>query len=610
MEFSNPDILWGLIAVPVLVVVLIYGYRRRREAMVQFTGPVLSDALAPGRSWRKSLLKGFLKTTALALLVVALAGPRFGTRLVKVEREGVDLVITLDTSLSMLAEDMLPNRLERAKQEMIDLIRGLRGDRVGIVVFAGKAFALCPLTVDYDAALMFTRSVGVDVVSEPGTNLADAIDVSVALFDKSERQDRAIILVTDGESHEGNAVEAAKTAGSRGIRIYTIGIGNPAGELIPERGTTGSVEGYKKDSHGETVLTQLDERTLQEVASASGGKYLPATREGLELKVLYNEISGMEKKRIRGEFVERKKERFWIFLCGALLALFLDAVVTSKARLRGGRRGRLLHSGAAVLALMIVPVVAGARTVDAGKVKSGNKYFDAGEYDKAMTLYVESMGDTLKLPKNYQGVLYNLGNTLYQQEKYKDAIQMYQGSYSPDSTLNGNVLYNRANALLRSGDPASAVQSYVQALMYLPDDEDVRHNLELALEQLQQQRQQQQQQQQDQSKDRKEQGENKRQQQQRQEQKEQEERQDKQKGDEQEQEQQQQPDSTQMQSPPPQPDSTQALPQPQLSEEDMKKLSKEDAMRILRALEESEKKLQAERHKAAFRRQKKTGKDW
>jgi Ca-activated chloride channel family protein len=509
-----------------------------------------------------------------------------------------------------LAEDMLPNRLERAKQEMIDLIRGLRGDRVGIVVFAGKAFALSPLTVDYDAALMFTRSVGVDVVSEPGTNLAEAIDVSVGLFDKSERQDRAIILVTDGESHEGDVVEAAKTAGSRGIRIYTIGIGNPAGELIPERGTTGSVEGYKKDSHGETVLTQLDERTLQEVASASGGKYLPATREGLELKVLYNQISGMEKKRIRGEFVERKKERFWIFLCGALLALLLDAVVTSKARLRGGRRGRLLHSGAAVLALMmIVPVVAGARTVDAGKVKSGNKYFDAGEYDKAMTLYVESMGDSLKLPKNYQGVLYNLGNTLYQQEKYKDAIQMYQGSYSPDSTLNGNVLYNRANALLRSGDPASAVQSYVQALMYLPDDEDVRHNLELALEQLQQQ-QQQQQQQQDQSKDRKEQGENKRQQQQRQEQKEQEERQDKQKRDEQEQEQQQQPDSTQMQSPPPQPDSTQALPQPQLSEEDMKKLSKEDAMRILRALEESEKKLQAERHKAAFRRQKKTGKDW
>jgi Ca-activated chloride channel family protein len=307
MEFSNPQIMWGLMAVPVLVFVLVTGERRRREDLARFTGPFLSDALAPGRSWRKSLLKGSFTTAALVLLVIGLAGPRFGSQLVKVEREGVDLVIALDTSLSMLAEDMLPNRLERAKQEMIDLIRGLQGDRVGLVVFAGKAFALCPLTVDYDAALMFTRSVGVDVVSEPGTNLADAVLKSVALFESSDKRDRAIILVTDGEDHEGNAATEAKKAGDMGIRIYTIGIGNPAGELIPERGTDGAVAGYKKDNRGETVLTQLDEKTLQSIASASKGKYLPATREGLELKVLYNEIAGMDRKTIKGEFIESKK---------------------------------------------------------------------------------------------------------------------------------------------------------------------------------------------------------------------------------------------------------------------------------------------------------------
>jgi Ca-activated chloride channel family protein len=606
MDFSHPNMLWGLLAVPVLVVSLIYGERRKREAMEQFTGPVLTAALAPGHSWRKNLLKGVLKTTALAFLMVALAGPQFGSRLVKVEREGIDLVITLDTSLSMLAEDMLPNRLERAKQEMIDLIRGLRGDRVGIVVFAGGAFALCPLTVDYGAALMFARSVGVDVVSEPGTNLAEAVDTSVELFESSERRDRAIILVTDGESHEGDAVAAAKKAGEQGIRIYTIGIGNPSGELIPERGTAGSIEGYKKDKQGETVLTQLDERTLHEMASASGGKYLPATREGLELKVLYNEISGMDKKMIKGEFIESKKERFWIFLCGALLALILDAVVTSKALLRGRRRGRLLHTGAAVLVLLALPLLANARTVDTGKVNSGNKYFGAGEYDKAMTLYAESLGDTLKLPTNYQGVLYNIGNSLYQQERFKEAIELYQGSYSQDSTLTGQMLYNRANALLKSGDPGAAVESYLQSLLFLPDDEDVRHNLELALEQLQQQQQQQQQQDQNQSED---QGQENQDQQQRQEQQEQQERQDQENKDQQNQEQEQQPDSTQAQAEPPQPDSTQ-VPQPQLSEEEMQKLSKEDAMRILQALEEQEKKLQAERRKAAFRRLKKSGKDW
>ena len=609
MEFANPNMLWGLLAVPVLVITLVYDHRRRREDLEKFTGPHLAEALAPGRSWRKNLLKGFLKSAGFALLLIALAGPRFGSQLVKIEREGVDLVIALDTSLSMLAEDMLPNRLERAKQEIVDLIRGLKGDRVGIVVFAGDSFALCPLTVDYDAALMFIRSVGVDVVSEPGTNLEKAIDKSAALFESSEKRDRAIILVTDGENHEGNPIPAARKAGEAGIKIYTIGIGNPSGELIPERGTDGSVAGYKKDRRGETVLTQLDEKTLQEIAVASKGKYLPATREGLELKVLYNEISGMERKMIKGEFVERKKERFWIFLCGALLLLLLDAVITSKALFRGTRRRRILHTGAAGLALAIpllaAPITVDAKSVDAGRVKSGNKYFEAGEFDKAITLYVESLGDTLKLPKNYQGVLYNVGNALFEQNKYEEAIDLYHQSYSEDSTLTGQMLYNRANAFLTKGDVGEAVESYVQALQYLPDDEDVRHNLELALRQLQQQQQQQQQNKGDQEEENQEQ---QQQNQERQEQQpdEQDQRNQQEQQEEQEQEQEQQPDSTQALQP--QPDSTR-VPEPQLNPEDMQQLSKEDAMRILQALEEQEKQLQAERHKAAFRR-KKLGKDW
>jgi Ca-activated chloride channel family protein len=596
------------LAVPALAVALIYTDRRKREELARFTGPYLSDALAPGRSWRKNLLKGSLKTAGLALLILALAGPRFGSQLVKVEREGVDLVISLDTSLSMLAEDMLPNRLERAKQEMVDLIRGLKGDRVGIVVFAGKSFALCPLTVDYDAALMFTRSVGVDIVSEPGSNLQEAIETGLALFERSTKRDRAIILVSDGESHEGDAVAAAQEAGRKGIKIYAIGIGNPSGELIPERGTDGSVEGYKKDRRGETVLTQLDERTLQQVAAASKGKYLPATREGLELKVLYNEIAGMDKKTIKGEFIERRKERFWVFLCGALLMLMLDALVSSKAVFRGVRRGRLLHTGAAalLLAFLAVATAAEAKSVDARKVNSGNQYFDAGEYDKALTLYVESLGDTLMLPKNFQGVLYNVGNTLCMQDKYKEAVALYGQAYSEDSTLTGQMLYNRANALLESGEVGPAVESYVQALQFLPDDEDVRHNLEMALKQLQRQQQQQQQ---NQSQEQNQENQDQQQQQRKEQQQQEQDKEEQEKQDQQEQQQEQQPDSTQAEQAQPQPDSTQA-PQPQLSPEELQKLSKEDAMRILQALEEQEKKLQAERRKAAFKRIKKSGKDW
>jgi tetratricopeptide (TPR) repeat protein len=298
-----------------------------------------------------------------------------------------------------------------------------------------------------------------------------------------------------------------------------------------------------------------------------------------------------------------------MFLCGALLALLLDTVVTTRALFGGRRRGRLLHTGAAILASVLavaaMPATAGARNVDGGKVKSGNQYFEAGEYDKAATLYVESLGDTVELPKHFEGVLYNLGNTLFQQEMYKEAVQLYQGSYSQDSTLTGRMLYNRGNALMRTGEPGAAIESYIQALQFLPDDEDVRHNLELALRQAQQQQEEQQQQQGEQNEDQEGQDE---QQQQRKEQQEQQERKDEEQQNRDEQEQEpQQPDSTQ--APVPQPDSTQ-VPQPQLSEEDLQKMSKEDAMRILQALEEQEKKLQEERRKAAFRRQKKSGKDW
>ncbi|MCH7548091.1 MAG: VWA domain-containing protein [Candidatus Krumholzibacteriota bacterium] len=621
IEFSNPSWLWGLFLLPVAALALAWGTRRAERETTRFVGLTLRDALAPGHSWRKNLLKGVLRVGALGCLMIALAGPRFGTVLEKIDREGIDIVIALDTSLSMLAEDVPPSRMERARHEIVDLIRGLEGDRVGIVVFAGKAFVLCPLTVDYDAALMFVQSIDVYTVSEPGTALDKAIDASVALFDESKRRDRAIILVTDGENHEGDPHKAAQAAAAKGIRVFTIGIGNPSGELIPERGTDGSMAGYKKDRRGETVLTRLDEPTLMDIASVTGGRYLPATREGFELDVLYREIGTMDRKTIKGEFVERKKERFWILLAAALALLALDGLVTSRAT-GFRRRGAFLHTGAALFlfcSLSLFPSDAGARAVESGKVAQGNRAFQENEYDKALALYREALGDTVRLPGDYHGVRYNEGNALYMQERYKEAIQRYQQSFSEDSTLTGQMLYNRANALVRSGMLQEAVESYVQSLRYAPDDEQARHNLEMALRILQQQQQEQEQQQRngDEQSD-----ENREQEQQQQDGDEQsgDGQNDTQQNDESQEQQsderQNEPgeDDEQITAPPDSSsaaaaDST-AMPQPQFSEEDLKKLSREDAMRILQALEEQEKRLQAERRKAAFRRLKRSGKDW
>lgn len=602
MEFAIPQMLNALYALPLVVLLLAWGARQRAAALGRFAGPGMAEVLAPGRSWRRVLLKSILKTAALALLVLAAARPQFGSQLTKVHREGIDLVIALDTSLSMLAEDMKPNRLERAKQEIVDLIDGLKGDRVGIVAFAGEAFVLCPLTVDYNAALMFTQTADVGIVSRQGTAVDKAIETSLSLFKETTPSDKVIILVTDGESHDSNPLEVAREAAARGVRIYTIGIGNPAGELIPLRGTDGSVEGYKKDSAGETVLTRLDEKTLREVARATGAQYLPATRDGLELKVLYREISGLQRSAVEGEFVERKTDRFQWFLGAAFLLLFLETLVTRRGpSTRAGSR-RILHSGAVGMVASLIVVIAGdamAGSVDRGRVKSGNRYFDSAEYDKALSLYREALGDTTRYVDLSEGLFYNEANALHMLRRYEEALNKYHASFSEDSTQAGRMLYNRGNTLLRMGNFDEAIESYVQSLSYVADDEDARHNLELALKlrdmQQQQQQQRQQQDQQEQSEEQPDPNSPEQQQQ----------------GDRDDQQQDQQPqadsdsqsaDSTQANQPS-EPDSASGQPQESIQ------LTREDALRILRLLEEQEKELQKAKRKAAMQRVIK-GKDW
>jgi Ca-activated chloride channel family protein len=604
MSFAHPEWLNALIAAPVLAGLLVFGARRRRRALVEFTGARFSEALAPGGSWRKGLLKGALRVAAFVLVVTAIAGPQFGSHLVKVEREGIDLVIALDASLSMLAEDMKPNRLERAKQEIVDLIQGLKGDRVGLVVFAGDAFVLCPLTVDYDAALMLAQTADVTMVSEPGTAVGAAIEKSASLFAEGSKADRVIILVTDGEDHEGDPVAQAKKASEKGIRIYTIGIGNPGGELIPIRGTDGTVTGYKKDESGETVLSRLDEGTLQSVARAAGGQYLPATREGLELKVIYREISGMEKAAIKGEFLEKKKDRFVWFLGAAFLALLLEFLLSPRASSRKGEEARILHTGAVgaacVIVCWLIASPSAAKGIDKGRVKSGNQYYKAGEYQKALVLYNEVLGDSMRVLERSEGVLYNQGNALHMLGRYPEALHKYQQSLSEDTTQAGRMFYNRANTLVKMNQYSEAVESYLQALRYLPDDPEARHNLELALRMKKESNKQQGDHEKQQDKD----GSQKDQQNQNQQG-------DQQKQDKQDskgaQQNEQRADSTQAR--PNRPDSTMTKPEFPDSMQ-MMKLSREDALQLLKLLEEQEKELQKQKRKAAFVRVPRSGKDW
>lgn len=332
MKWGNADWLYALWLVPVVVLFLWQAARSSDRALERFVAAGLHRRLIPGRSLRRRVLKSTAIVLGMICAVVALARPKWGSELVMMKREGIDIVMVLDTSSSMLAEDMKPNRLERAKQEIKGLLDRLRGDRVGLVPFAGSAFVLCPLTLDYGSAAMFLDAVEAGMIPEPGTSLESAIEEAVEVFEAREKKHKALILVTDGEGHGGDPAKAAEKAKEAGVVIYAIGIGNRDGEPIPIRDRKGNLTGFKKDDQGEVVLTKLNDAVLQQVAFLTGGAYYPATARGLELEEIYDKISGMDTKEQQGELIRQHPERFQIFLLAVVVCLALELLVGDRKR--------------------------------------------------------------------------------------------------------------------------------------------------------------------------------------------------------------------------------------------------------------------------------------
>ncbi|HSR50469.1 MAG TPA: VWA domain-containing protein [Acidobacteriota bacterium] len=331
-RFAFQTMLIGYLLVPLLALFLWWSWRRKKQSLKAFAGSHLAQRLAQMVHRRAPFYKAVLLVVSLALLVTALARPQFGTRLETVRREGLDIVIALDVSESMLAEDIAPNRLEKAKHAVSTLISQLDGDRIGLVAFAGEAFVQCPLTLDYGAAQMFLRSMDTDLLSVPGTNLGRAMEVALQAFEAGEMQHKVLILITDGEDHEGQPLERAQEAASQGVSIYTVGIGSPQGVPIPEFNERGSRVGFKKNQQGEVVTTSLDEVTLERIAEAAGGRYFRATPGEDELAQLAGEIAAMEKRELDAQQFTRYEEQFQLFLGAALLLLLGEFFVPERRK--------------------------------------------------------------------------------------------------------------------------------------------------------------------------------------------------------------------------------------------------------------------------------------
>lgn len=330
LRFEHPDYLYGLILIPLLIIIYILISVRQDKNFRLFAETSMRDYLVPQHSNRRKVFKFVIFLMMLSCVILGLANLQSGSKMEEVKREGIDLYIALDVSNSMNAQDIVPSRLDRSKQAINRFIGNLRGDRLGVIVFADKAFVQLPITTDYAAAKMFLSSVNTSSVASQGTAIKEAINLATKSFPNDERS-KAIIIISDGEDHEQDAaVNAASEAlSSQGVRTYTIGMGLAEGAPIPEYNQYGRMMGYKKDKNGNTIVTRLDEETLRKIALAGSGLYVRASNSNVGLDEIYADISKLEKTEIETQVFTDYEDQFQWFLGAAALFLLLLVFMSS-----------------------------------------------------------------------------------------------------------------------------------------------------------------------------------------------------------------------------------------------------------------------------------------
>ena len=331
-RFSNPEFLFLLLIIPVLVAVSVFGAIRRKRNLKQFGNPDLLSGFMPNVSKIRPYVKFYMQLAALLLLIIVLARPQFGTKVETEKKQGIELMIALDVSNSMMAQDIQPNRLERAKQLLSRLVDEMSNDKVGLIVFAGDAYVQLPITVDYVSAKMFLSSISPTMVSRQGTAIGTAIDMSIRSFGNKETPvGRAIVVITDGENHEDDAIGAAKLAKENGIAVHVIGMGKPEGAPIPIQGTNN----FRRDKEGNVVVSKLNEEMCRSIAEAGGGIYVRVDNTNTALRAVAKELDTLSKAELTMQVFGDYNEQYQSFAMIVLLLLIIDSFVF-------GRKNKIL----------------------------------------------------------------------------------------------------------------------------------------------------------------------------------------------------------------------------------------------------------------------------
>ncbi|HET6243663.1 MAG: VWA domain-containing protein [Bacteroidetes bacterium] len=333
VKFANIEYLYALLLIPLLLIIYWLMLRWKKKSFSAFGDLAVISQLMPAISPFRANWKTFLQLSGLVLLILAIAAPQTGSKMEEVKREGVDLVVALDISNSMLAEDLSPNRLERAKRALLQLIDDLKGDRIGIVVFAGEAYVQLPITTDYGAAKMFINTINTEIIPTQGTAIGNAIDLSLRSFgeitDEVKNKSRVIVVISDGEDHQDDPLELAKEATKKGVVIHTVGFGSPKGAPIPIY-RNGKPAGFRMDKEGNTVVTSLDETTLQQIAQEANGIYVRATNSQAGLSLILDEINKMDKQEYESSLFSDYEDQFQYFIALALLLFTLDFLLPER----------------------------------------------------------------------------------------------------------------------------------------------------------------------------------------------------------------------------------------------------------------------------------------
>jgi len=330
MIFKESIYFWLFFIIPVVILITLYGVRRRRRFTKVLGEQSLLKKVTCGVSPTKRFWKNFLLIAAICFLIIALARPQMGVEKIHIKRKGVDIFLLLDTSLSMSAQDIKPDRLTRAKMWVESLIDNLETDRVGIIAFAGKPFLQCPLTMDYSACRMLLGILNEGTIPVQGTAIGDAINLAIKSFPEKKGYFKVIILLTDGEDHEGKVMEAAEAAAEEGIKIITVGIGSETGEPLPIKNEVGNPSEYKKSKEGKLVMSRLDAAILESIAQKTGGAFFTATSSGFEIGKVSRILDKMEKEEFGEEWLERYEERFEYPLLFSIILLLLELLLTDR----------------------------------------------------------------------------------------------------------------------------------------------------------------------------------------------------------------------------------------------------------------------------------------